>query len=65
MIDADHKYISVISDIKSWRPKIKPGGLMGFHDTHLPSVRKALSDMIGLDKVEIWGKTGLYKIPVS
>jgi hypothetical protein len=31
-IDADHSYDGVIADLRSWYPKLKPGGLMGGHD---------------------------------
>ena len=31
-IDADHSYAATLSDIKAWRPKIKPGGILCGHD---------------------------------
>jgi predicted O-methyltransferase YrrM len=31
-IDADHRYESVLEDIRLWRPKVKPGGLLCGHD---------------------------------
>lgn len=31
-IDADHTYASVKEDIQAWWPKLKSGGLIGFHD---------------------------------
>jgi hypothetical protein len=45
-LDANHSFHSVISDLESWCPKIRPGGLMCGHDffnaeadTHLNPVR--------------------------
>lgn len=31
-IDADHRYSSVVKDIKSWAPKVKYGGILSGHD---------------------------------
>jgi len=31
-IDACHSYDCVRADIEAWRPKVKPGGVMAFHD---------------------------------
>jgi len=31
-IDADHSYTSTLSDIRSWLPKVKPGGIFCGHD---------------------------------
>ncbi len=31
-VDADHSYQGVMSDIRSWFPKLKRGGYMAFHD---------------------------------
>lgn len=31
-IDADHSYDSVLKDIRSWYPKIKPNGIISGHD---------------------------------
>ena len=33
-IDAGHDYDSVMKDITSWYPKIKPGGIIAGHDYH-------------------------------
>lgn len=31
-VDADHTYSSVLNDLQTWWPKIKPGGLLSGHD---------------------------------
>lgn len=46
-IDADHSYEGVKKDIRLWRPKVKPGGWIGFHDydhPRLPGVKKAVDE---------------------
>lgn len=39
-IDGDHHYESVCEDIRVWYPKIKPGGIIIFHDHAPPNPRK-------------------------
>jgi len=41
-IDADHSYAGVISDIRLWWPKVKPGGMICGHDYACGGVTKAL-----------------------
>lgn len=45
--DADHSYKGVRNDIKAWWNKVKPGGIMAFHDYFMPEygVRKAVEEM--------------------
>jgi len=45
-IDADHKYESVMANIKTWSPLIKEGGLIMGHDRnkHHPGVVKAITE---------------------
>lgn len=45
--DADHSYKGVREDIVGWYPKVKPGGVMAFHDYFMPEygVRKAVEEM--------------------
>jgi len=45
-IDADHEYGSVKKDIAAWTPKLKDGGMISGHDTHFPSVVKAIDELI-------------------
>jgi hypothetical protein len=41
-IDGDHKYASVLDDIKLWYPKLKRGGVFSGHDFWLSGVQKAV-----------------------
>ena len=43
-IDAEHDEDSVREDIKTWRPKIKPGGILSGHDYILPHIDKILQE---------------------
>jgi GR25 family glycosyltransferase involved in LPS biosynthesis len=49
--DADHSYQGVKKDIEAYWPKLKPGGIMAFHDAFSDSptygVKKAVEDFIG------------------
>jgi len=41
-IDADHRFLPVLNDIKNWLPKIKKGGVLMGHDIDWPEVKKAV-----------------------
>ena len=43
-IDAAHDENSVREDIKTWRPKIKPGGILSGHDYVLPFIEGILKE---------------------
>lgn len=45
-IDADHSYDAVLADYAAWAPKVRKDGLISGHDTHWPTVARAL-DKIG------------------
>ena len=48
-IDADHRYDSVVADIKAWLPKLKNLGVLAGHDYGWCSdVRRAVHDTIGV-----------------
>mgnify|MGYP001558848937 CR=1 FL=1 len=47
-IDAEHDEDSVREDIKAWRPKIKPGGILSGHDFWIPYIQKILVEEEGL-----------------
>jgi predicted O-methyltransferase YrrM len=58
-IDADHRYNSVLADIKAWKPKVRKGGYITGHDCNLPEVKKALIEVFGEDgyktaQDEVW-----------
>lgn len=48
-IDADHSYRGVMADIKAWRPKLVPNGIMAFHDYENPQygVKQAVAVYCG------------------
>ena len=43
-IDAEHDEDSVRSDIQTWRPKIKFGGILSGHDYYHPHIQKILNE---------------------
>lgn len=45
-IDASHVEEDVKRDIKSWWPKIKPGGVLGGHDWTWGSIKNAVGDFV-------------------
>lgn len=45
-IDADHTYEGVKADINHWYSKIKPGGFISGHDIDMPSVKRAVVEML-------------------
>jgi len=57
-IDADHSYRGVMKDILAWLPKLKPGGVMAFHDYENTGygVKRAVTDFTA-------GKFHVYLIP--
>ena len=47
-IDADHSYDSVRNDIRAWRHKVRPGGILAGHDCYtFASVYNAVRDELG------------------
>lgn len=51
-IDADHSYEAVKEDFELWSPLIKKGGILAFHDSTKPGVKKFLAEFTGWDIVE-------------
>lgn len=45
-IDADHSYNGVMTDMKSWWPKVHLGGIMSGHDAGWEGVQKATKDFL-------------------
>jgi len=52
-IDAEHDEDSVRMDIRTWRPKIKPGGILSGHDYVLPFINKILTEEEGLLNITV------------
>jgi hypothetical protein len=47
-IDGDHRYHAVMEDLKSWFPKLKPGGLILGDDYWMDDVKKAVNRFFAL-----------------
>lgn len=43
-IDGDHRYQAVYDDLRSWWPKIRPGGVLAGDDYEMPEVRLAVNN---------------------
>ncbi len=74
-IDADHTYEGVLSDLKAWFPKVRPGGLICGHDIDNPlgntwEVRRAVTNFMNevcpLTELEVGaGYTFFFRKPVE
>ena len=62
-IDADHAYKAVRTDVISWAPKLKPGGLMSGHDYGRGGVTLAVDCLF--DNVGVWQSIWYTRSPVS
>lgn len=59
-IDAGHGYKSVMRDLESWMPKLKPTGWLIGHDINFPAVNKAVTEKLKTFKVgpdNVWFKS--------
>jgi hypothetical protein len=54
-VDADHSADGVEKDLRAWRPKLAPGGILAGHDHVMPSVQEGLR-RAGVD-AEPWSNT--------
>lgn len=54
-VDACHWYDCVVEDIKAWWPKLKPGGVMAFHDWSDPAygVQQAVTEFANAKGLKI------------
>jgi hypothetical protein len=55
-IDADHRYVAALADIRAWAPKVREGGLVCGHDYNhrdFPGVKKAVVECFGENHVEV------------
>ena len=50
-IDAEHDEASVREDIQTWRPKLKPGGLLCGHDFWIEHIQRILVEEEGFSKI--------------
>jgi hypothetical protein len=60
-IDADHSEAGATRDIKSWLPKMRPGGIIAGHDIDFPDVKAAVSAL--LEPVRVVGRCWLHVVP--
>lgn len=54
-LDADHSQLAVMADIQAWRPKVKPGGVLGGHDygsERFPGVKSAVLGAFRPEQIE-------------
>src|SRR3990167_9310002 len=52
-IDAEHDEENVRADIRAWRPKIKPGGILSGHDWVLPHLQRIIKEEEGFRDITI------------
>jgi predicted O-methyltransferase YrrM len=65
-VDGGHSAEQVQADIKAWAPKLKPGGLMAFHDAvsvNHPGVREALDAVMKWPLVASARSLEIYRKP--
>lgn len=56
-VDADHSFAKCVADIRAWRPKLKPGGVMAGHDFDMPDVARAVAQEFGAGGFTVTGRT--------
>jgi predicted O-methyltransferase YrrM len=56
-IDGDHSHEGVLADLKSFEPKLKPGGILAMHDFDYDTVRSALGEYLGERRLKDLGCT--------
>jgi SAM-dependent methyltransferase len=62
-IDADHSYESVRADIKAWRNKVRPGGILAGHDCYtFASVYNAIRDELGGNFITTDENVWIYRV---
>ena len=52
-IDGDHSYDAVVTDLRTWLPALRPGGVLAMHDIDAPSVRQAYDDLVGPNCIQM------------
>lgn len=53
LLDGDHTSDGIKRDLKEWYPKIKTGGYIFIHDTHIPHVHDAIKFFKDENKIRI------------
>jgi cephalosporin hydroxylase len=65
-IDANHSYDNVRDDIRAWRNKVRPGGMLAGHDCYTyPSVYQAVRDELGEQFTMTDENVWLHRHPIS
>lgn len=68
-VDGDHHYNGVRGDITAWVPKVKPGGVMSFHDyiEHPPAnnVTEAFDAVNDAPEIKAWKCLGVVDRLIS
>jgi predicted O-methyltransferase YrrM len=49
-IDGDHSYAAVVTDLRSWLPSLRPGGVLAMHDIDSPDVKRAFDEIVGAQR---------------
>lgn len=62
-VDAQHIYPQVISDLKAWTPRVKPGGYMAGHDYSMPGVTRAVAEMYGAPDATFQDDSWVKRMP--
>lgn len=62
-VDADHSREGVSADIKLWRPKIRPGGMLIGHDWNMASVRAGVLEHFPPGGVKTGWDDHLWMVP--
>jgi predicted O-methyltransferase YrrM len=56
-IDGDHSEAAVLEDYESWSPFISDEGILAFHDSSVPGVKKVLYELSQAKKIFSLGQT--------
>jgi hypothetical protein len=53
MLDGDHSYDAVMSDLDAWQPKMKKGGIISGDDYTWPGVESAVTKVFNHSRVNV------------
>jgi predicted O-methyltransferase YrrM len=62
-LDGDHTAEGVLSDLRAWYPKVRPGGMIAGHDINEESVRAALSEFFRAQEGIAQNRSNLKIVP--